>query len=63
MTKRNAKPGLVDVKALLAGMGLLRAMGQSVVEATQEAEMVAAVGAEKGERTEGRLGYRAEATT
>ena len=33
-------------------------MVRAVVAATLEAEMAAAVGAEKGERNEGRLGYR-----
>ena len=33
-------------------------MVQALVQATLEAEMTEAIGAEKGERTEARLGYR-----
>ena len=33
-------------------------MVQSIVQATHEAEMTEAIGAEKGERTETRLSYR-----
>ena len=59
MTKREVKSGLADVKALLAAdKEYLRPMVESIVQATLEAEMTAAVGAEKGERTEARLGYR-----
>ena len=59
MTKRQARTGLVDLKALLQrDEDYLRAMVQSVVQATLEAEMAEAIGAEKGERTETRLSYR-----
>ena len=59
MTKREVRPELVDVKALLAGdADYLRPMVQAIVQATLEAEMSAALGAEKGERTGERLGYR-----
>ena len=37
-------------------------MVRAVVEATLEAEMTVALGAEKGERSEGRLGYRSAPT-
>ena len=52
MTRKQDKSGSVDVKALLSEEGdYLRAMVQAIVEAT--------LGAEKGERTPGRVGYRA----
>jgi transposase-like protein len=47
------------VKGLLeADEESLRAMVETIVQATLEAEMTAALGAEKGEGTAGRLGYR-----
>jgi len=56
MTKRESKAELVDLKALLArDQDYLRAMVESVVQATLEAEMTEALSAEKSERTEGRL--------
>ena len=59
MTRREVRPELVDMKALLAGDGdYLRSMVQTIVQATLEAEMAEALGAEKGERTGERLGYR-----
>jgi putative transposase len=59
MTKREAKSGVVDLKALLQrDADYLRAMVQSIVQATLEAEMTEAIGAGKGERTEARLSYR-----
>jgi transposase-like protein len=59
MTKREVRPELVDVKALMAGdADYLRPMVQAIVQATLEAEMNTALGAEKGERTAERLGYR-----
>ena len=59
MTRKQGTTSMIDVKALLDGDGdYLRAMVQAVVQATLEAEMTEALGAEKGERTEGRLGYR-----
>ena len=52
MTRRKARSGVVDLKALLErDEDYLRAMVQSVVQATLEAEMSEAIGAEKGERT------------
>jgi len=59
MTRRQARAGVVDLKALLRrDEDYLRAMVQSVVQATLEAEMAEAIGAEKSERTEARLSYR-----
>ncbi len=59
MTKSSVKSRLVDLKRLVADdEDYLRAMVQSLVEATLEAEMTLALGAEKGERSAGRLGYR-----
>jgi putative transposase len=59
MTRREAKSGVVDLKALLErDADYLRVMVQSIVQATLEAEMTEAIGAEKGERTETRLSYR-----
>lgn len=55
--KHSMKPA--DWKALLEGDGdLLRSLVQTVVQQVLEAEMTEALGAEKGERTEGRVGYR-----
>jgi putative transposase len=52
---------VVDLKALLERHAdYLRAMVQSIVQATLEAEITEAIGAEKGERTETRLSYRSD---
>lgn len=60
MTTRKDRAEAVGVKALLGeDEDYLRAMVQAVVEVTLEAEMTAALGAEKGARTPGWLGYRA----
>ncbi len=59
MTKSSVKSRLVDLKRFVEDdEDYLRAMVQSLVEATLEAEMTLALGAEKGERSAGRLGYR-----
>src|SRR6201993_733904 len=59
MTKREGRSEAIDLKALLAADGdYLRTMVEAVVQATLEAEMTAAIGAEKGERAAGRLSYR-----
>jgi putative transposase len=59
MTGRESRTKLADVKALIEGDGdYLRAMVQSIVQATLEAEMSEAIGAEKGERTAARVSYR-----
>jgi putative transposase len=59
MTKLNVRPELIDVKGLLREDGdCLRTMAETIVQATLEAEKAASIGAEKGERTTERLGYR-----
>ena len=59
MTDEKSKAGRIDVKALLGDdADYLHAMVQSLVEATLEAEMTSLLGAEKGERTPARSGYR-----
>lgn len=59
MTKREGKAEVVDVKGLLSrDEDWLRVMVESAVQAALEAEMVEALGASKGERAAGRLGYR-----
>ena len=59
MTNRKGKSGIIDVKALLAGdEEFLRALVRTALEEVLEAEMTEALGAEKGERTAGRMGYR-----
>src|SRR5690348_16988477 len=59
MTKRQGKSGTIDVKALLAeDAEFLRALVRAALQEVLEAEMTEALGAEKGERSEGRLGYR-----
>src|SRR5271165_7493556 len=59
MTDRKGKSGTIDVKALLAGdEEFLRALVRTALQEVLEVEMTEALGAEKGERTAGRLGYR-----
>jgi hypothetical protein len=59
MTKRQGRSGTIDVKALLAGdEEFLRALMRTALQEVLEVEMTEALGAEKGERTAGRLGYR-----
>ena len=59
MTGLKTKTALAEVKALIEGDGdYLRAMVESIVQATLEAEMSEAIGAGKSERTEGRVSYR-----
>src|SRR6516225_9318188 len=59
MTERKGKSGTIDVKALLAGdEEFLRALVRTALQEVLEVEMAEALGAEKGERTPGRLGYR-----
>src|ERR1700745_4095310 len=59
MTERKGKSGTIDVKALLAGdEEFLRALVRTALQEVLEAEMSEALGAEKGERTVGRQGYR-----
>src|ERR1700739_575126 len=59
MTDRKGKSGTIDVKALLAGdEEFLRALVRTALQEVLEAEMTEALGAEKSERTAGRMGYR-----
>ena len=59
MTKREGKGEVVDLKGLLArDEDFVRSAVQALVQEALEAEMTEAIGAAKGERTEGRLSYR-----
>src|SRR5690349_8018384 len=59
MTEKKGKSRTIDVKALMAGdEEFLRALMRTALEEVLEAEMTEALGAEKGERTAGRMGYR-----
>ena len=59
MTKRKGKSGAIDLKALLAGdEEFLRALVRTALQEVLEAEISEALGAEKGERTVERQGYR-----
>src|SRR5580704_138517 len=59
MTSKKVKSGTIDVKALLTGdEEFLRALVRTALQEVLEAEMTEALGADKGERTAGRLGYR-----
>jgi putative transposase len=59
MTERKGKSGTIDVKALLAeDEEFLRALVRTALQEVLEVEMAEALGAEKGERTPSRLGYR-----
>jgi transposase-like protein len=57
--KRQAKSGTIDAKALLAeDEEFLRALVRTALQEVLEVEMAEALGAEKGERTAGRQGFR-----
>jgi putative transposase len=59
MTKGQGKGEVIDIKGLLErDADFLRTAVRCAVEAALEAEMTEALCAEKGERTEARLGYR-----
>ena len=59
MTEKKGKSGTIDVKALLAGdEEFLRALVRTALQEVLEVEMAEALGAEKGERTPARVGYR-----
>ena len=59
MTKRQGKSGTIDVKALLReDEEFLRALMRAALQEVLEGEMTEALGADKGERTAGRQGYR-----
>jgi putative transposase len=59
MTVKQGKAEVIALKGLLErNEDFLRSSNQSLVQAALEAEMAELLGAEKGERTEGRVGYR-----
>src|SRR5512146_2184293 len=59
MPRGKLRPTLAEVKALLAqDPDFLRPLVQTILQELLEAEMTEALGAEKGERTAARLGYR-----
>src|SRR5271165_7090239 len=58
-TRKNLTPKLKEIKELLTEKeDYLRPLVGVVVQEILEAEMSEALGAQKGERTEGRMGYR-----
>ena len=59
MTQGKTKRSVQEIKELIAGEeDILRPLIGAVLQEVLEAEMSQALGAEKGERIEGRLGYR-----
>jgi putative transposase len=59
MTQKESNRTAREIKAMMAEDGeFLRPMVRAVIQEFLEAEMAQAVGAEKGERVEGRLSYR-----
>ena len=59
MTKIEAKPAIADIKELFSkSPDGLREIVRAVMQEVLEAEMTDGLGAEKGERTTARLGYR-----
>jgi len=59
MVRKNSIVSASELKGLLEGeQDVLKELVRTVVQQTLEAEMDAALGATKGERTEGRVGYR-----
>lgn len=59
MTRSEGKPTIAAIQELVAqDSDLLREIVRETMQAMLEAEMDEAVGATKGERTDGRLGYR-----
>jgi putative transposase len=59
MTRKDSNRSVSQIKAMMAEDGeFLRPMVRAVIQEFLEAEMAQAVGAEKGERVEGRLSYR-----
>ena len=60
MPRGKLRPALTEVKALLSeDQDFLRPLVQAILQELLEAEMTEVLGAEKGERTPQRLGYRA----
>ena len=59
MTRKKANRTLQEIKAMVdEDSEFLRPMVRAVIQEFLEAEMAEAVGAQKGERIEGRLSYR-----
>ena len=59
MTRKDNNRTISEIKAMMAEDGdFLRPLVHAVIQEFLEAEMAEAVGAEKGERAEGRLSYR-----
>ena len=59
MTRKDSNRTVSEIKALIAEESdFLRPMVRTVIQEFLEAEMAEAIGAEKGERVEGRLSYR-----
>jgi putative transposase len=59
MTQKRIEKGTQEIKAMMAeDTDFLRPLVRTVIQEFLEAEMAEAVGAEKGERAEGRLSYR-----
>ena len=59
MTRKKSNRTTDEIKAMMAEDGeFLRPMVRTVIQEFLEAEMSETIGAQKGERTEGRLGYR-----
>lgn len=59
MTKNDVSSAVSELKALLSGDDdFVRAAVRGYLQEVLEEEMTAALGADKGERTQGRLGYR-----
>jgi putative transposase len=59
MTQKNRKTTVNELKAVIGeDQDLIRGIVQIAVQEFLEAEMNEALGAAKGERSEGRLGYR-----
>ena len=59
MTRKDSNRTLKEIKAMMGEDGeFLRPMVHAVIQEFLEAEMAEAIGAEKGERAEGRLSYR-----
>jgi putative transposase len=59
MTRKHSNSTLKEIKRMIAEDGeFLRPMVRAVIQEFLEAEMAEAVGAEKGERVQGRLSYR-----
>jgi transposase-like protein len=64
MTNRHVKIEPSDIKAVLSEDGdFLRNAVKAALQATLEAEMTEALAAERSERSDGRLGYTAAATS